>query len=194
MPTGYFSRMMRPHERRQTVSGIKREVLYGRDIAPPQVNTEDCKGCGQCVRVCVARVFELREKKSIVRYGENCFACGQCWAACSEKAVIQDEVVTEESQKPGPMPAVSPDMLQMLIRERRSTRLFTYKPVTKEQLLQIIEAGRYTPSATNRQNVRYKNWLKIPKEHSCQGAMVIGHPSLKYHRLVERRSPEIEWM
>ncbi|SPD73267.1 conserved hypothetical protein [uncultured Desulfobacterium sp.] len=142
-------------EDRQFLERIKREVLYGRDIAPPRVNTEDCKGCGQCVRVCVARVFELREKKSVVRYGENCFACGQCWAACPEKAVIQDEVVTAENQIPGPAPAVSPDMLRMLIRERRSTRLFTDKPVTKEELLQIIEAGRYTPSATNRQNVRY---------------------------------------
>jgi len=303
----------------QTLEKIKRDVLYGREIVPPQVDTEKCIGCGQCVKVCPALVFELREKKSEVIYGERCFACGHCWAVCPEGAVIQEEVATATGLKPGPEPAVSPDTLPLLIRERRPPRLFKDKPVSKEQLRKIIEAGRYSPTATNRQDVQYivisnqqnvaelrllverfmektfkvmqnraiamlyrmkfgrsaedmlryyamgyqfakkseekhayfplpfgsavlithaqsfdtlapfncavalyncslmahslglgscfigfvqvganmdkkiKNWLEIPQQNQSYGAMVVGHPDVKYRRLVERKMPDITW-
>ena len=115
-------------EDRQLIEKIKRDVLYGHEILPPQVDSDKCIGCGQCVKVCPALVFELRDKKSEVIYGEGCFACGHCWAVCPEEAVIQEEVATATSLKPGPEPAVSADSLQLLIRERRSTRLFKDKP------------------------------------------------------------------
>ena len=142
-------------EDRQFLEKVKRDILYGHEIAPPQVNIDKCKGCGHCVKVCPALVFELREKKSMVIYGERCFACGHCSAVCPEEAVIQEEVATATSLKPGPGPAVPPDTLQLLIRERRSTRLFSDNPVSKEQLLKIIDAGRYAPTGSNRQSVNY---------------------------------------
>jgi nitroreductase/NAD-dependent dihydropyrimidine dehydrogenase PreA subunit len=306
-------------ENRQFLEKSKRIVLYGREITPPHINIDKCTGCGLCVKVCPALVFELREKKSEVIYGEGCFACGHCWAVCPEDAVFQQEVATATSLKPGPGPAVSADTLQLLIRERRSTRLFNDKPVSKDHLLKIIEAGRYAPTSSNRQDVNYivlsnqqkvselrflvecfmektfkvmqnraialfyrikfgrsavdslrhyamgyqflknrkeknayfplpfgsaviithaqsfdalapfncsvalyscslmahslglgscfmgfvqiganmdknlKNWLDIPKEHQSYGAMVVGHPDVKYRRLIERKKPDIKW-
>ena len=307
-------------ENRQFLEKSKRDVLMGREIPPPQVNKDKCNGCGLCVKICSALVFELREDKAEVIYGEGCNACGHCWAICPEEAVIQQEVMTTTALKPGPIPAVSPDALQLLIRERRSTRLFSDKPVSKDQLLKIIEAGRYAPTASNRQDVNYivlanqekvselrllvegfmektlkpilnrdiaasyaekigsssadvlrhyaflfefvkereqknayfplpfgsaviithaqsfdsmapftcsvalyncslmahslglgscfmgfvqisanmdekiKNWLDIPKEHLVYGAMVVGHPAVKYRRLIERKNAEIKWL
>jgi nitroreductase/NAD-dependent dihydropyrimidine dehydrogenase PreA subunit len=140
---------------RQIFEKIKRDIMYGSDITSPHVNRDKCKGCGSCVRVCPALVFELREGKSNVMYGERCIACGHCWAVCPEEAVIQEDATTATGIKTGPEPAVSPDTLQLLIRERRSTRLFNDKPVSKEQLFKIIEAGRYSPTASNRQDVNY---------------------------------------
>ena len=306
-------------EDRQILEKIKTDVLYGREIVPPQVDTDKCIGCGQCVKVCPALVFELQDKKSKVMYGERCFACGHCWAVCPEEAVIQEEITTATSLNLSPGPAVSADVLQLLIRERRSTRLFNDKPVSKEQLLKIIEAGRYSPTASNRQDVNYivisnqqkvselrflvesfmektfklmqnraialfyrmkfgrpavdmlryyamayqfsknseeknayfplpfgsaviithaqsfdtlapfncsvalyncslmshclglgscfmgfvqiganmdkktKHWLDIPEKNQSYGAMVVGHPDVKYLRLVERRKPDIKW-
>jgi nitroreductase len=40
---------------------------------------------------------------------------------------------------------------------------------------------------------KIKNWLGIPKEHQAYGAMVVGHPDVKYRRLVERTKPDIKW-
>jgi len=306
-------------ENRQFLEKSKRDVLMGRRITPPQVNADKCNGCGLCVKVCNALVLELKESKAKVMYGESCSACGHCWAVCPEEAVVQQEVVTTTDLKPGPAPAVSPDALQLLFRERRSVRLFNDKPVSKEQLIKIIEAGRYAPTGSNRQDVNYvvlsdqqkvselrslvegfmektfklmqnravaflyrmkfgnaavdllryyaskyqllkerkernayfplpfgsavivvhaqswdsmaafncsvalyncslmahslglgcciigwaqtsanmdkkiKHWLGIPKEHRVYCAMVVGHPSIKYRRLVERKTTEIKW-
>ena len=57
--------------------------------------------------------------------------------------------------KPGPAPAVSPEFLQLLMRERRSVRLFNDQPVSKDQLEKIIDAGRYAPTGSTRQDVNY---------------------------------------
>jgi nitroreductase/NAD-dependent dihydropyrimidine dehydrogenase PreA subunit len=306
--------------KRQFLERSKRDKLFGRVITPPQVNTDKCTGCGLCVKVCPAFVFELREKKVEAVYGEGCIACGHCWAVCPEEAVSQQEVRTDTSVKPGPEPAVAADALQLLIRERRSVRLFKNKPVSKDQLEKIIDAGRYAPTGSNRQDVNYvvvsndqkiselrslvdgfmensfkllqnkaiaffygmkfgrsivhsmhnyamwydflkkkeektiygplpfgsavilthgqsfdsvapfncsialyncslmahslglgacflgflqaganmnkkiKNWLGIPKGNQVHGAMVIGHPVVKYYRLIERRKPDVKWI
>jgi nitroreductase/NAD-dependent dihydropyrimidine dehydrogenase PreA subunit len=142
-------------EDKRFLERMKRDVLYGHYITPPSVNADRCKGCGHCVKVCTALVFELREQKSQVVHGERCYACGHCWAACPEEAVTQEEVMTATSLRPGPVPAVPPEDLQLLIRERRSTRLFKDTPVPREQLAAIIEAARYIPTGSNRQDVSY---------------------------------------
>lgn len=306
-------------KRRFIGKDIKAE-FFGRVITLPQVNTDKCIGCGQCIKACPAFVFELKEKKAAVVYGDGCIACGHCWAVCPEEAVVQNEVETDTTLKPGPAPAVSPEFLQLLMRERRSIRLFKDQPVSKDQLEKIIDAGRYAPTGSNRQDVNYivlsdfqkmaelrslidrfmektfkllqnniiaffyrmkfgqlglqsllhygmwyeylknkedktnygplpfgpaviivhgqsfdavapfncsvalyncslmahslglgacflgflqaganmdkniKKWLGIPKGHQAYGSMVVGHPDVKYHRLIERRKPNIKWI
>ncbi|RLC18403.1 MAG: hypothetical protein DRH93_16595 [Deltaproteobacteria bacterium] len=307
-------------EYRDILEKSKKDALYGREISPPHVKKDKCIGCGLCVDICAALVFELREKKSEVIYGEKCNACGHCWAICSEEAVTQPQVITTTSLRPGSEPAVSADSLQLLIRERRSVRLFNDNAVSKEDLIKIINAGRYAPTSSNRQAVNYivlsnqqkisklrssvenfmektfkmmenraiaffykmkygplavdllrhyainyqilktrkekkayfplpfgsaviivhsqsfdslaqfncaialyncslmahsmglgscfmgfvqiginmdkkiKHWLDIPKGNQAYGAMVIGHPNVKYRRLVERKEPNIRWL
>ena len=52
-------------------------------------------------------------------------------------------------------PILDPDELLMAIRSRRSIRKFKDKEVFSEIVKQIIETGRYTPSAKNSQDVSY---------------------------------------
>jgi nitroreductase/NAD-dependent dihydropyrimidine dehydrogenase PreA subunit len=41
---------------------------------------------------------------------------------------------------------------------------------------------------------KVKQWLNIPKDHMCHGAMVVGYPDIKYLRLVERKKPNVQWL
>jgi len=132
-----------------------KERLYDRKIIPPQVNMELCGGCEQCVRVCPVHVFDLRNHKSVVARGEACIGCGHCWAVCPEEAVTFSEDISAAESRPGTRPAVDSDVLKLLLRERRSVRLFTEDPVSKGELDKILDAGRYAPSACNSQNVNY---------------------------------------
>ena len=52
-------------------------------------------------------------------------------------------------------PAASPETLELLLRERRSVRSYTPDPVPQAVLERILNAGRYAPTGTNSQNVRY---------------------------------------
>jgi nitroreductase len=57
--------------------------------------------------------------------------------------------------KKGEAPATSPEILELLLRERRSVRIYTRDPVPEEVLNRILDAGRYAPTGTNSQNVHY---------------------------------------
>jgi nitroreductase len=48
-----------------------------------------------------------------------------------------------------------PEKLLTFFRSRRSTRRYTKDPVEKEKLIQIIEAGRFSPTGGNRQSLEY---------------------------------------
>jgi NAD-dependent dihydropyrimidine dehydrogenase PreA subunit len=49
------------------------------------VDKEICKGCGECVKVCVFRGREIIEGKAVVDQ-ERCLGCGRCETTCPEHA------------------------------------------------------------------------------------------------------------
>jgi len=57
--------------------------------------------------------------------------------------------------KKGEAPAASPEVLELLLRERRSVRNYTPDPVPQEVINKTLNAGRYAPTGTNSQNVHY---------------------------------------
>ena len=51
--------------------------------------------------------------------------------------------------------SVDPDVYLNHLRSRRSIRKFTNEALTEDEVRKIIEAGRYSPTGGNRQNVSY---------------------------------------
>jgi len=62
------------------------------------VDAEKCKGCEECLEICAAGVFEMREGKSVPVNAKECLGCGSCVEICREKAIKVREIEVEISE------------------------------------------------------------------------------------------------
>jgi nitroreductase/NAD-dependent dihydropyrimidine dehydrogenase PreA subunit len=120
------------------------------------VDKSRCVGCGACEADCLARAIRIREGKAEII--KECFHCGHCVAVCPAGAVRiegdgyeMSDVIPFEPQTC----RIPPEIMLNTIKCRRSIRQFRQKPVEKEIAEQILEAGRFSPTGSNSQNVSY---------------------------------------
>lgn len=119
-----------------------------------QINMEKCIGCGLCAADCIALNIEINENKACVK--NECFKCGHCVAICPAGAVSileYDMADVEEYEKESF--ELRPDQFLHAVKFRRSIRNFKQKKVARENLEQILQAGRYTATAKNTQNCTF---------------------------------------
>lgn len=119
------------------------------------VNVEKCIGCSLCIKDCPVKDIELKENKAFIK-NETCIKCGHCIAICPKDAVTTDDYNMEEIKDYDKDTfTLDSENLLNFIKFRRSTRQFKNIDVETEKLVQIIEAGRFTQTGTNSQNVSY---------------------------------------
>ena len=120
------------------------------------IDQEKCIGCGACVKDCINTAIGLEEGKAKILHG--CFKCMHCIAVCPVGAVSTDDPdyamsdVIPFDKETCQVPA---EQMLNTIKCRRSIRQFTKQPVEKEKLELLLEAGRFSPTGSNTQNVRY---------------------------------------
>ncbi|MEG0239620.1 nitroreductase family protein [Anaerorhabdus sp.] len=117
-----------------------------------QINST-CIGCNLCIIDCPSNnIILINQKASIIQ--QNCIHCGHCVAICPKQAVsitgFDDEPIELTNQ-----PRLDPNLLMQVYQSGRSTRNFKDTHISQEIIHQLIEAGRYSPSATNAQDVSY---------------------------------------
>ncbi len=122
---------------------------------PPEINSRDCTGCEICVNACPVFTLGMKGGKAVIEHGEWCIECGHCGAVCPADAIVQKKTLVAPELPVGSKPAVSPEALMQLLRERRSVRQYKEDPLPREVIEQIINAGRYAPTGTNSQRVHY---------------------------------------
>lgn len=119
------------------------------------VNSEKCIGCGQCAKDCFVRDIKIIEGKAKIN-NVTCFKCGHCIAICPKDAISTDAYNMEEVKTYNKEDfSIDADTLLNFIKFRRTIRQFKDKEVEKEKLVKIIEAGRFTQTASNMQDVSY---------------------------------------
>ena len=119
------------------------------------INLEKCIGCGLCTKDCVAGCLEIEDGHAVLAK-QLCISCGHCVAICPENAVsipeyrmdLVKEITPEDMQ-------TDPVKLQKFMSARRSIRQFQSREVEQENLEAILETGRMSPTAANRQSLRF---------------------------------------
>jgi nitroreductase/NAD-dependent dihydropyrimidine dehydrogenase PreA subunit len=120
------------------------------------IDHEQCTLCGLCVTTCVRRILHEQDGKIICADPNGCIVCGHCKAVCPVDA---PQIPQNRAQEFLPVPAKkdypTPDDLLNFFRARRSIRIYDTKAVTREQIENIIQAGRFAPTGGNRQHMEY---------------------------------------
>lgn len=116
------------------------------------IDAEKCIGCGVCTKDCPAGAIALENGKAVMT--GRCIECGHCYAICPVHAVeMSDYETTDEPVTP--MTEIDADLLLRAMKSRRTVRQFTDKEVEQEKIDKILEAGRYSPTGGNSQQVMY---------------------------------------
>ena len=121
-----------------------------------QIKTETCVGCGTCVNDCFPEALALSAGKAALVEPGNCLRCGHCIALCPVEAVFDDQQNMDEVRDCPPADRqVDPDNLLRFMQFRRATRHFKPDPIPQEILDAILDAGRWSPTAKNRQSTSF---------------------------------------
>jgi len=119
------------------------------------IHGESCVGCGLCISDCPSNVLTLKEKKAVV-LSEECIKCGHCVAICPQEAVeIRDLDKNEINPYEDLSDAIDPEQLMDFYKSLRTIRKFKTDEIDDSIIEKVIEAGRYSSTATNRQEIRY---------------------------------------
>lgn len=146
------------------------------------VDEEKCNGCGRCVQTCPLQVIGLSKDEKAGfnhRYKEwRCIACQNCYAVCPTGAITikgdyrvhegfwkNDHIYHGTKTMPNPLGnkenvpfSEFEDELtetERVIYKRRSNRLFKKKPVERELITRVLEAGRFAPTSGNTQGMKF---------------------------------------
>lgn len=119
------------------------------------IDREKCIGCGRCAEDCFPGFIDIIDKKAVPN-GKGCMECGHCVAVCPMNAVTlpgydMSEAVSLDSLDYG----LDAETYLNHLKVRRSIRRFTAEPVSEEQVKMLLEAGRFSPTGGNLQNVSY---------------------------------------
>jgi len=122
-------------------------------MKPINIDEKKCVGCSLCVKDCPNSFLYLENGKVHTRES-GCIECGHCYAICPQGAVNMTNYNCKE-EAVVPMTELDGDTLLSAMRSRRTIRLFKDRQVEQEKIGKILEAGRYSPTGGNAQNVAF---------------------------------------
>lgn len=118
-----------------------------------EITEKKCIGCGLCAQDCPAKNLAVKNGKAFVRGA--CMECGHCFAVCPAKAVSISDYPEDGIIELGEERIICGEEFLRLVKSRRSIRNFHEKSIDRETWKRILEAGRFTATGVNRQDVKY---------------------------------------
>ena len=119
------------------------------------IDINSCIGCGACAADCFPGVIAVENGIAKAR-DTHCMECGHCVAVCPVNAITLVNYPMEEVLEFADIDrTMDANVYLNHLKGRRSIRRFKPTRVSEEQLQMILEAGRYSPTGSNMQNVSY---------------------------------------
>jgi nitroreductase/NAD-dependent dihydropyrimidine dehydrogenase PreA subunit len=121
------------------------------------IDVDSCIKCGKCVKVCPSKILSQNnnQEPAFVVTTKGCIICGHCVAVCPTGSVIHSEFPKDKVHPIDYNLYPSPEQVMLLIKSRRSNRVFSNKPIPVEKLDSILEAAHRAPTASNMQQVSF---------------------------------------
>lgn len=152
------------------------------------VETEACIGCGQCVRDCPLGNIRLNAEKKAEIKAQDCIKCGHCVAICPKNAVQMTGFSEAPRTRRPEVAPITPESLEEALVFRRTIRQFKEEPVSPEVVQGILEAGRWSPTGKNAEDVRY---LLLEQQKEKIEALALER-FRKLHGVAKRFNPALE--
>ena len=115
---------------------------------------DKCNHCLMCVRECTSGVFREVDGKCMVVDPPACNLCSHCAAICPRNAIVHSGL-DQTQVKAARAKLIDPEAYAEIARTRRSVRAYKDEPVSREVLERILDLAKYSPTASNTQNVEY---------------------------------------
>lgn len=121
-----------------------------------KIDESRCVGCGRCVSDCLPQALQLSGKKARFLPDHNCMQCGHCIAVCPKAAVSIPSLNMQEVMPLRELPhTLDAQTFLGYIRSRRTIRAFDGAPLQEDEVEKLLDAGRFSPTGGNRQDVAY---------------------------------------
>ena len=145
-------------------------------MQPLIIDYDKCTADGICAEVCPRKLIEFTDEESkprpIHEAAEFCINCGHCLAVCPYGAISLNGIEPEDCAKAKESLRPGYNELDLLLRSRRSIRVYKDKPVDRKMLDRLFDTCRYAPSGSNKQPV---SWIIATDKERIRllGQMVI---------------------
>ena len=128
-------------------------------MEPVIFDYDKCNNDGICAAVCPRKLIKLdaesSKPESIPEAAELCINCGHCLAVCPTSAIILKGVNSEDCPRINKKRLPDYEQVDLLMRSRRSIRVYKDTPLDHEIIEQLLDTCRYAPSGSNSQPVHW---------------------------------------
>lgn len=120
-----------------------------------EVDAAKCRKDGLCVAVCPSKVLEADAAGGpVLADPDLCNDCGHCLAVCPHGALTHARLAAGDVRARSRF-RPTPDVVDELLRGRRSIRCYADTPVSREMVAELLDVARYAPTASNDQEIRW---------------------------------------
>jgi len=137
------------------------------------IDPKKCRRDGICAAECPSQIIVMPSKKDFPALLEGaeefCIDCGHCAAVCPFGAL------TLSTMTPADCPTIDKNRLpdaeavRELLTARRSVRRYKKTPVSHKILEELIDAARFAPTGSNKQQVHWMAFEKREDVHRLAG-------------------------